>query len=492
MPHRLAIAIALAVLAVSTPARADKATSLTLGQVLSAAVRQNPDLARASVDIARANAAAFEATGIDDWLLAASIGAFVERNESVAGNVTGTDSVDVYSVRTELSRLLDTGGRFGISFNGRRRKTIFTVVGDQENRDYSGSLALNFEQPLLRGRGAKVARGSVKQAKLSTDAETLRREAQVRDLVRQVIHGFWDVALAWEQLEIRRSALQLASERRRITTAAIDAGTVAPTEALSVEQIIATREETILNAELNITQQSLDLRRLAFLEIGARAIDLKPSAVLKTTTRAFDESALIKRAMTNSPEIAALARQGEGARIEVAVTENGMLPRLDLSLSFGPTATDSTFLNAAERLGRLRGYSVTAGLSYEQRLENRSARGGAARARAQMRRIEVDRRAVEQQIALAVARAVKVANFARRRMQLGERTIALAQRNIEAEKARFELGRATNFDVLQRQDELQQAQLRYASATVDFLKAEATIDSLTGDILDKYGIKVAK
>jgi len=489
---RCALALALVVIPAAAHAEPMAPQELSMGTVLAATVRQNPDLQRASVDIDRANAAAFGAAGIDDWLLKAAVGIYRERNKAVAGNVIGTNQADIYSVSTELSRLLSTGGSIGVSLSGRRRNTIFAAAGDRETTDNNASLALNFDQPLLRGRGAQVARGNVRQARLGADAATLDREAQVRNLLLQVIHSYWDVALIWEDLGIRKAALALAQERRRITDAAIDAGTVAPTEALAVEQIINTREEEILSAELTITQRSLDLRRLAFLEVGPTTVDVQTTAVVQARGRDFDEEELMRRALETSPEIAALGKRGAGATIEVEVTENGMLPRLDFSLSVGPQGTAPTAPDAIDGLVRATGYSINAGLSYEQRLANRSARGTAEQARAQLRRIHIDMEEAKRQVALSTARAVRLARSAQRRMELGERTIALAERNIEAEMARFELGRATNFDVLQRQDELKQARLRFASATVDFLKAEATIDSLTGDLLEKYGVRVAR
>jgi len=94
----IVLATALVATAAANPAAAQPAQRLGLGRVLAASVSQNPDLARASVDVERANAAAFEAAGIDDWLLAATAGVLVDRNEAVEGNVVGTDALDAYSV----------------------------------------------------------------------------------------------------------------------------------------------------------------------------------------------------------------------------------------------------------------------------------------------------------------------------------------------------------------------------------------------------------
>jgi outer membrane protein len=62
--------------------------------------------------------------------------------------------------------------------------------------------------------------------------------------------------------------------------------------------------------------------------------------------------------------------------------------------------------------------------------------------------------------------------------------------NLDAERARFDVGRSTNYDVLRRQDELSQAQLRRIRAAADYMKAVAVLQTLTGDLLPAYGIEV--
>ena len=52
------------------------------------------------------------------------------------------------------------------------------------------------------------------------------------------------------------------------------------------------------------------------------------------------------------------------------------------------------------------------------------------------------------------------------------------------------MGRSTSFDVLRRQEELAQAQLRQARARIDLLAAQAALGALTGEILDSYDLHV--
>ena len=64
------------------------------------------------------------------------------------------------------------------------------------------------------------------------------------------------------------------------------------------------------------------------------------------------------------------------------------------------------------------------------------------------------------QIETTVLRLVSQIDNARRRIEVLAPTTDHAALDLEAERARFAVGRSTNFDVLRRQDELAQTQLR--------------------------------
>jgi outer membrane protein TolC len=290
--------------------------------------------------------------------------------------------------------------------------------------------------------------------------------------------------------EISESSLALARERLRITRAGIEAGSVAPTEALAVEQVIATRQQEVLASDLQVAERSLELRRMAGLEIDADHIELAAAAPLSVVPVELALRDVLARAMASSPEIAVLTPQRQGAEIEVEVTENGLLPLLDFTVRAGPNGAGDSLGTALDRTLAFDSYEVSAGLRFEYALGNRAARGAHRRARSELQRIKVNLADVQKQVASAAVRAVQAATAASERMLISQRTIELSAKNIEAEKARFELGRATNFDVLQRQEEYKQAQLNHASSVVDYLRAVAVIDSLTGNLLPRYGIRL--
>lgn len=461
------------------PPTSAPADSLTLARVLEVAIRQKPSLEQAAIDVAIAEAAMLEVVGLDDWRFDATIGWSSARLQAF-----GLDQ-DAFSLEGNLSRRLSTGGT--VSLHAETGYTRATTEG-VTRETYAHTISASMAQPLLRGRGKRIAHAARRRSAMAREAAVLAHRMEAIVTVRQVISAYWELAYAWRDLEIRKNSLALARERLRNTQAAIDAGAVAPTEALAVEQGIVAREEAIISAEQALARLSLDLRRSAGLEISPTDIDLVVSAPATIAEREFDIRALVERALDASPTLARLRVLEKDAQIDVELAENGLLPELDLLVSVGPTGSADDPSTAAQRMIEFDDLTVSANLTYRQSIGKRQAKGASARAHARLHSQRVGTEDVKAQVIAALVLEVKRARAAKQRFDLGERAIELSRKNVQAEKDRFELGRATNFDVMQRQDELEQAQLRQARALIDFLDAVAAIDALTGDILDRYGI----
>ncbi len=469
---------------------AEPAATLTLPEVLQHAVRQSPQLASASIDVEVAEAGYLEATGLEDFLFNATGRYERRRNEPQGENPFGAADQDLFEGSVALSKLLWTGGTISLRGDTQRvRSPFFNLDGTRSlGTDTSTSVTAQIQQPLLRGIGGTVTRVTRTRAELAAEQARLQREATGRTVIRDLIAAYWEVAYAWGDLEIRRSSLDLARERRRLTDASVRGGATAPTEVLAVDQVIAQREEDVVVAELAVTERSLELRRLAGLEIGPDQIDVRTGAPLSADVKAVEMNEVVSQAIEQSPEIAVLQSQERGAQLEVDVTDNGLLPRLDLRVYGGPFGSGEESGDSIENIRD--GYVVGGELVLEHWLGNNAAQGRSARAHAERRRVKVNMAAVRRQIVQSAAQAVALAKSAEKRMQLSRTAIDLTERNIKAETGRFELGKTSNFDVLLRQVEHTQARLRYARAATDYLRAAAFLEALTGEILSRYGIKM--
>jgi outer membrane protein len=468
------------------------ARSTTLPELLQIAVRQAPALASAKIDIAIAEARIQETWARNDWLLEAQLNA-----SRVYGTVTSAYTIDKdtrISGTADLSRMLPTGGTVdlhaGTSYDTSDYHTNTSPRFDGSTTSWAQDISGSISQPLLRGRGRALFDANEARATLARDSAVLAKRLAAIEAVQAVIAAYWDLVLAEGTVAITQASLDLARERLRVTTIGADGGKTPRSEIPAVLQIIATREEDVLNGQLTVLDRSITLRRAAGLPIGAGELGLRVATDLETKDQPLDLGQLVERAYAASPELAELAKQDASATIDIAVTENGLLPQLDAALSFGPTGTARTFGQSWKNLVELDSLAITGSLTFSQSLGQNAVRGKLREQRETRRKLSVNAFDLRAQIAQTMTRAVAQLELARRRVTLSQQAIDLANQNIKIETDRFNLGKSTNFDVLNRQEDLRQAELRKTQALIDWHKAEVVIQALTGDLLPLYGVTV--
>lgn len=490
----LATALASVVAHAEPAAKARPSTPIALPDLLAAAIRQSPTITRASVDVLAARADVTAAAGLDDFTLRANGG--VSRTHALELFTYGTRGVleqDALHLGVGLERGFSSGGRLTLEASGQVERDKYEPDGQAALNDHGaqGAVSATLEQPLLRGYGAEVARADRRRARVATDVATLEETVAATSLCRDVIALYWQVLLARQVVEIRAEGLRLAQDQLKLTQNEVRTGAISPTETLEAEQTVALREHALLLAQVAVSEQSLQLRRRAGLEVSANEIDLAPTTALPKQPATFDVDPAIARAVASNPLLALIVAKGRSAQIEVEVSDDGLRPRLDVVASVGAGGYAGTTANALQQLGTFDHPNLAIGLQFEQQLGTHAAKGASERAAAGQRRTRIDYEAAKREVSADVAHAVDVANAALKRIEVTERAVGLAKRIVEVQQTRFANGKSTNFEVSLRQSELQQAQLDRAQAFADAAMAEVAIQALTGELLDRYHVQVA-
>jgi outer membrane protein TolC len=467
-------------------------TPIALPDVLQVAIRQSPAITRAVVDLEAARAEALAAEGLDDVTLTA-IASVTRLRTWQTGSVPGADSQDAAGLGVGIARGLPSGGTVSASASGQVVSETFQPDGAREVGVFSGvvtNLSASLTHPILRGSGERIARADRRRASLAHDVASLQQAVEALNLVRDVVIAYWQVAYARQVVDIKTEGMKLAIEQLRITNTAVRTGSVSPTEVFAAEQAIALREQAVLLAQVAVSDLSLEFRRRVGLEIGRDQIDLAPTTPLQAPARAFDLDATIARALEDNPLLALLEAKGKAADIDIEVTEDAIRPRLDVQATLGTTGHATTAAGSLKQLGLIENPSATIALSYEQQIGARAARGARDRANAVRHRLRIDLEAARREVTASVAHAIDVLRAAQKRIEVSDRAIGLARRTLEIQQARFLNGKATNFDVVLRQDELQQASVGRALAVSDALAAEATVNALTGELLERHHVRI--
>ena len=454
----------------------------SLPALLQHAMQHLPALAAARYDITIAEAQMEIARAREDWQIAAD--ASVQSNRAFFAGMAGRQTRVALS--GSLTRPLATGGAVSINADTSVNDSAFDAF---DARNWADSVTASITHPLMRGRGRAVFEINQRRAALERNAGVVAQGLVALNAVQNIVAAYWDLVLAETEVDIARSSLALANERLRVTALAIAGGKLAPNEDLPILQGIATRQEEVLAGELSVVTRSIALRRAAGMEINGNKLALRVETTVPTPE--FDTAAigaLLDRAVTQSPELARLANATSATALDVEVAQNGLLPQLDAALTLGPTGTGTKAIDAFTGIFTDPGIVVGGTLTYRQSLAQRDVRGRLQSVAASREKITMNAADVRAQLASALALGLGQIELARGRIELSQRTIALATRNIENEVARVSLGKSTNFDVLQRQDELKAAQLRRIRALIDGQKAIGSVMAITGEIMPHYGI----
>jgi len=308
------------------------------------------------------------------------------------------------------------------------------------------------------------------------------------NVLRDVITAYWELAYATQDLAIRRSAVDLAREQLRITKAQVDVGRLAPVDQAAVERAIGDRLQDVALSEQSLYFRTLDLWRLLGTPADPSLPMFSAAEAPSVGVQEVDAAADVKRALETNPQLRSLKTGLALTAIDVQTARDTLKPRLDFVGTLGSRGRNSNLgqtLTSATGLDEL---TWSAGLNFQFPLENRTANGQLRGAELTLEQGRIDAGTLELTIRDTVLRYAFQIHTAATRVELAKQTVGFAQQNLEAEKARFSVGRSTNNEVLRLQLELKNAEINVVRATVDLLDSDVNMSAITADILDRYGV----
>jgi len=477
----------------TTPA-ATPAEPLSLMQALQRAVAGNVDLRRDRVTIEIADANLMAARGQFDFLLTGALSFQRTTQPPLTAQDIASGYTNALGIDVGLSRALESGGSLRLSLqndaiNTNSRLACGSPAGVATTCTfYNSQFDLTFNHPLLRGFGTEVTQANVRKQRIQKDLALLNRQMRAANVLRDVVNAYWELAYATQDLAIRRSAVDLAREQLRITKAQIDVGRLAPIDQAAVERAIGDRLQDVAVSEQNLYARALDLRQL----LGVPADPSLPifSAVdaPNATPREVDVAGEVRRALETNPQLRSLKMGLQLTAIDIQTASNTVRPRLDLVGTIGSRGRNPRFAETLAQTAGLDDLTWSAALNFQAPVENRVANGQYRAAQLLGEQARLDAGTLELTIRDTVMRVSAQIRTASTRVELAKQTVGFAQQNLEAERARFSVGRSTNNDVLLRQQELKSAEISVVRATVDLLNSDVALSAITAEILERYGV----
>jgi len=485
----------------------DNAIQLSLEDAVTTAMQRNLGLLVERFDREQFHLRIAQSLGIYDLGLNAQY--FTDSETSPQINTLGGAlllTTKQRNMNTSIDQLMPWGGTGSVSFNLFRQETNSrnTFV----NPAYVGDFDLGLVQPLLRNFGTTPTEHFIRIARINSDISREVFESQVVTTLEQVEVAYWNLVGAIRQQEVAQQALELARELHHQNTVRVQVGTLAPLELVQSEAGIATREEDIITVQALVENSEDALRQLLHLEEGDLwKLQIVPTTAPEIPTSVPDLDAALRTAIAERPELRNEHLQLDLRAQDVAFYRNQMLPRLDLSARYGYNGTGGTVLvrdaegnviqvtngGASDAIDQIRdrefkGWRVQLDFAYP--LQNRTQRANYAIANVNLEQGKTQLAQLEESIRTEVRTAVRAVRTAAQEIASAGSSRKLAEKNLEAERKRYENGLSTSFQVLIIQEDLTTARSREVSAIAGYRRALAAYYRSIGRLTEQEGVQL--
>jgi outer membrane protein TolC len=405
-----------------------------------------------------------------------------------------------------------TGTEYSVSYEAQRDTTNSVFAG--LNPQYSSELVLKITQPLLKGFGIDNNKKDIYIASNNLEISDHEFTNKVIDIISNAEEVYWDLVFSIDDLKVKKQSIARAMELERRIKAQVDVGTLAPLEILQAKSEVASREESVLDAEKAILDNEDKLKNIINLPFdspdGNKSINPldRPKFIISEPVN-LNES--ISTALTQRPDYLIKKKELDNKKILVKYNKNQLYPALDLVGSFGlngisgnavpiafggGTPTQSQFGgNFGQGMKNMfdpdyRTWEM--GFKVEYPLGNRAAKSRLSASKLEVSQVLLDIKDTERNIIVEVREAVRQINTAIKRVHAARISKKLAEEKLSAEEKKFEVGLSTSFQVLEFQTDLAEEQTRELKAIIDYNKAHISLRKAIASTLDEYNIRLTE
>lgn len=386
------------------------------------------------------------------------------------------------------------GGSFAIGFNNSRQEQsdLFAT----RNPALNANLTAAYVQPLLRNFRIDGTRASLQITQINQQiSETALRATISRTLVN-VRNAYWDLVYAIAAAEVAERSLALASRLVEDNQARVEVGTLAPLDVLQAQAEQANRRGTVAQTAAARRTAELALKQLIVngTDDPLWNVTIEPIDRPTYASTPVDVADAVRRALGMRTDLETARRQLASNDISLKSLTDQQMPALDLTASygvagiggpqffrsgFGGAVTDvvpSGYTDALRLLAGRDAPSWNLALNFSYPIGASPAEANVARARLQQRQTIAQTRAMELRVATEVTNAALQVEATRERLQAATVALDLAEKRLEAEQSRFDVGLTTNFFVVQAQRDLRDAQNVELRALLDYRRAQVDFE----------------
>ena len=393
------------------------------------------------------------------------------------------------------------GGNYSLSWTNSRFDNPSGV--NLRNPQFQSGLSANITQPLLRGFRTDATRASLQTSRISQRNDEIQLNATTMTTQANVRNAYWDLVFAVQAVEASQGSFELASRLVKDNQARVEIGTLAPIDIVTAQAEEATRRQALVQAQANVRTSELALKRLivsgtddplwtsSINPIDRPPTNPEPINLETAVTRAIGERTDLMQTRNNLRiSDINLVNQVDQTRPQFNLVATYGLSGLGGPVLQGPLAgTPSGYLDALRNITGFDAPLWTVGLTFAYPLGKSAQEANVARSRLALDQTRANVKALELQIATEVTSAALTVQSSLESVQASGVARELSQKRLEAAQSKFEVGMATNYEVVQAQRDFVDARNNELRAILNYRKALVNFETV--QIVGGRGVSAA-
>lgn len=429
-----------------------------------------------------------------------------DANQYTTSQTAGADILNTISLtgNTGLSQNFRWGGgNATLSWNNSRIANSNQFA--TRNPTLNAGLTASYIQPLLRNFRIDSTRASLKVTRLNQQISENQLKSTLTNTLSTVRNAYWDLVYAVQAVDAAQSSYDLAIRLVQDNRTRVEIGTMAPIDVVQAEAEAATRRQTLVQAQATRRTAELVLKRLIVsgTEDDAWKSELNPVDRPAFHPTPVDVDAAVRRALEQRTDVAQAKEQISINDVQVKLLTDQTLPALDLTASYGVAGIGGTqYVRSGlggsitevipsgfgRALSSLSAPTWNVALNFSYPIGTSSAEATLGRAKVQVQQAQAQIKQIELQIATEVTNAALTVQSNAERVQAASVARELAQKRLEAENSKFEVGMSTNYFVVQAQRDLADAQNTELRAIADYNKSLVEFERVQQTSLSRANI----
>jgi outer membrane protein len=391
------------------------------------------------------------------------------------------------------------GGNYTLSWTNSRLNAQSTV--NLRNPQWQSGLSATLSQPLLRGFSIDSTRAALQTNRISKQNDEISLNSTTAATQASVSNAYWDLVYTVQAVEAAQNSFDLASRLVKDNQARVEIGTLAPIDIVTAQAEEATRRQTLVQAQAALRTAELALKRLIVsgTDDPLWTSSLNPVDRPPTTPEAINLEGAVTRALRERMDLQQSKNNLRISDINLRNQVDLTRPQLNLNASYGLAGLGGPFLQRSgtvdpitglggtttiipsgylDALRNITGFDAptwTVGLTFAYPLGVSSQEASVARSKLSLEQSQANLKALELQIATEVTNAALTVQSSLESVQASGVARELSQKRLEAAQSKFEVGMATNYEVVQAQRDFVDARnnelraiLTYRRALVNF------------------------